>query len=466
MKASMATASHATSSLTMRTHVHSYHLQKGSSRRSREPKARLTTIELASPSRARKRTTQITPLKSLDPLCMGETLAIWLQQEAMNRPEKIKEERRSLAEERDRVDATTTATNLGRRPATTLLDQEALLLANGDRDSVIRTQRREPHIGALQPHHDHPERSRATYDSQRTVTDNRASLESGEILASRNRNSETAIAETEEERICHIKGKAIATNSPASLDKTARLSTSLVGRNTFLTITEQTNISPQQNSREKQRYHLSTLEPNDLSLEPEGGLEQDIDAPLTELESADVDNLVLEMERLEMEENMLDIDNMIDVDNDDLLVDIPDHDAKKIEAIYQLFPATAAISKAAPPPSHQDIVMADATLQQALAPKAQPTPRDQTNPYVPEGLLKKKAPRSPDIKGSNASKKLQVLQSLSSRASPKKKIVSGKWQTSSSSKVPRNEVFPSALSKKSVSLAGSVVSQKPPSKKI
>ncbi|KAF2577639.1 hypothetical protein F2Q68_00004641 [Brassica cretica] len=134
------------------------------------------------------------------------------------------------------------------------------------------------------------------------------------------------------------------------------------------------------------------------------GLEKGIDTPLTELESAEVDNLVLETERLEMEENMLDIDNMIDIDNDDLLGDIPDHDAEKIEAISQLSRATAATSTDAPPPSQKDTDMVDATLQQAPATKTQPKQRDQTNPYVPKGLLKKKAPRSP-AKGSTASKK-------------------------------------------------------------
>ncbi|CAN6823151.1 unnamed protein product [Brassica oleracea] len=251
-----------------------------------------------------------------------------------------------------------------------------------------------------------PEISRGTFDSQRTVSDNQASLESGEIFASRRRSPETPIAETEEERIRRIKGKVIATSSPTSLGKSARLSSSLVHRNTTLTITEKHASSPQRVSLAEQRYHLSTQEPNDLSLVPTEGLEKGIDTPLTELESAEVDNLVLETKRLEMEENMLDIDNMIDIDNHDLLGDIPDHDAEKIEAISQLSPATAATSTDAPPPSQKDTDMVDATLQQAPATKTQPKQRDQTNPYVPKGLLKKKAPRSP-AKGSAASKKAQ-----------------------------------------------------------
>ncbi|WZZ60914.1 hypothetical protein YC2023_061021 [Brassica napus] len=63
------------------------------------------------------------------------------------------------------------------------------------------------------------ERSRATFDSQRTISENRASLESGEIPVSKNRGDATIDAtidaETEEERIRRIKGKAIATDTPA-----------------------------------------------------------------------------------------------------------------------------------------------------------------------------------------------------------------------------------------------------------
>ncbi|KAF2542720.1 hypothetical protein F2Q70_00035283 [Brassica cretica] len=149
-------------------------------------------------------------------------------------------------------------------------------------------------------------------------------------------------------------------------------------------------------------------------------------------------------------------ENMIDFDNDDFLGDIPDHDAEKIEAISQLSPANAVISDAHTQPiPHEN---ANAKIKHHA-----PVPKTQPGPYAPRGLLKKKTPRSPDIKGSNASKKLQAL---NIKASPKKKTTSGKRHTSSSTMVPRSEVFPSALRKKSVSLSGSVVSQKPPSKKI
>ena len=259
----------------------------------------------------------------------------------------------------------------------------------------------------------------------------------------------SAETEIEEERIHRLKGKAIATDAHCSGDKVTHLK-ALAQRSTTLTIAEKPSKTTQQNSRQDQRYHLSIMEHSGKPLELEDGLEHDIDVPLTELESAAVDNLVIETERLEMEENM------IDFDNDDLLGDIPDHDAEQIEAISQLSPANAVISDAHTQPiPHENT---NAKIKHHA-----PVPKTQPGPYAPRGLLKKKTPRSPDIKGSNASKKLQAL---NIKTSPKKKTTSGKRHTSSSNMVPRTEVFPSALSKKYVSLSGSVVSQKPPSKKI
>ncbi|CAN6884251.1 unnamed protein product [Brassica oleracea] len=228
------------------------------------------------------------------------------------------------------------------------------------------------------------ERSRATFDSQRTISENRASLESGEIPVSKNRGDATIDAtidaETEEERIRRIKGKAIATDTPAR-------TSSMAQRNAALTITEKPSEPSQQRSRPDQRYQLPSLDHNDKSLELGEHLDQDVDAPLTELENAEVDNLVLETERLEMEENMADIDNMIDIDNDDLLGDSPELDAEKIEFISQLSPATAVPMEADPPNTHPGANM-------AAIPDKPPALKSKTHPapYVPKVLLKKKAP--------------------------------------------------------------------------
>ncbi|KAH0873705.1 hypothetical protein HID58_071067, partial [Brassica napus] len=108
-----------------------------------------------------------------------------------------------------------------------------------------------------------------------------------------------------------------------------------------------------------------------------------LDAPLTELESAEVDNLVLETEH----------ENMIDLDNDDLLGDSPDlADAEKIEAIFQLSPANVLTKKAASTSKQLELAKIAAYIQDVAHASG-------LDAYVPKGLLKKKAPRSLDIKG-------------------------------------------------------------------
>ncbi|CAN7025767.1 unnamed protein product [Brassica oleracea var. botrytis] len=156
-----------------------------------------------------------------------------------------------------------------------------------------------------------------------------------------------------------------------------------------------------------------------------------------------------------MVENNID-ENMIDLDNDDLLGDSPDlADAEKIEAISQLSPANVVTKKASSTSKQLELAKTAAYIQDVAHASG-------SDAYVPKVLLKKD-PRSPDIKGASESKKLQAL---GGRASPKKKTTLGKRPSSTSSKVPRIEVFPSASHKKYVSLSGLVVSQKPSSKKI
>ncbi|WZZ43967.1 hypothetical protein YC2023_040226 [Brassica napus] len=105
------------------------------------------------------------------------------------------------------------------------------------------------------------------------------------------------------------------------------------------------------------------MEQRDKFLELETGIDQDLMAPLTDLEIAEVDNLVLETERLEMAENTID-ENMIDIDNDDLLGDSPDLDAEKIEAISQLSPANAVYKESAAIGQHLALAKATATSQE------------------------------------------------------------------------------------------------------
>ncbi|KAG5415720.1 hypothetical protein IGI04_003287, partial [Brassica rapa subsp. trilocularis] len=248
---------------------------------------------------------------------------------------------------------------------------------------------------------DRTERSRAIVDSQKTITDNRASLESGEIVATRG--SEAANDNAEDERIRRLKGKAIATaTSPPAV----------VRRNSTLSIREKATEKAMESPltiRQAKRYETPQLEQREnlLALENDIGIDQDLDTPLTDLEIAEVENLVLETERLEMAENRLDenrqaasIDeNMLDIDNDDLLGDSPVHYAETIEAISQLSPANAVYKKRVSSSQHSTLPKADATLLTAK--------QNASGAYIPKGLLKKKIPHSPEIKGAKASKKLQ-----------------------------------------------------------
>ncbi|KAL0837362.1 hypothetical protein Bca101_089252 [Brassica carinata] len=262
---------------------------------------------------------------------------------------------------------------------------------------------------------EHTERSRVTLDSQKTISDISAPLEPGEIIPTHRSKAIQSLASDgicEEERTRRLKGKAIATDSPTSKAKTP-CSNPPAPRNTTLTITEKP-LDPPQSMRNEQRYDPIPLEQGDEFMEFDGGLEQELDVPLAELELAEVDNLVLETECLEMDENMLDIDN------DDLLGDSPGIDAEKIEAISQLSPTNVVTSAKM---AHKDRHLTfDKTTpaRQELGSTTLPDQANQPGPYIPKGLLKKKAPRSPDIKGAIASKKLQTL---GTRTSPNKKTM-------------------------------------------
>ncbi|CAH8372390.1 unnamed protein product [Eruca vesicaria subsp. sativa] len=160
------------------------------------------------------------------------------------------------------------------------------------------------HVSPRQEENDRTERYQATFYSQKTITNNRASLESGEIVETRR--TEAANAFTEEETENPSRKPSDAPHPP----------------------------------RQEKRYDPPLLKQGDGNFELENSLEQGLEVPITDLESAEVDNLILETERLEMIEKMLaenKIDEtMIDFDNDDLLDESPDLDAEKIEAISTL----------------------------------------------------------------------------------------------------------------------------------
>lgn len=181
----------------------------------------------------------------------------------------------------------------------------------------------------------------------------------------------------------------------------------------------------------------------------------------------EVDKSVKEFEQLEMDSEM--------IDNDDLLGEEPERDAVKIEALSKLSPAHAEYQEE--PQDGQQLTSDRRTRKNESSLKTART-KDQTSlregviktmehkhPPLPSGVLKRRIPKSPVSKGSKASKKLSAAHG---RNSPKVKqgAATSKKSAPSSRKVPRHEVFPSAISKNFLSLSGSVVSQKPSSKRI
>ncbi|KAJ4880975.1 Uncharacterized protein Rs2_38030 [Raphanus sativus] len=314
--------------------------------------------------------------------------------------------------------------------------------------------------------------SRAISDSQRTISDQLGNLVLGDTnRGDQERNQISQRAETEEERTRRIKGKAHISDTPTSRERAPRL------RSTSLSIREpvdapnapQANNSPRATEPTPAPAPTSKV-PRNLDMELDDFV-QELDITLTEEDIAMVDKMVKETELLEMDADMM--------DNDDLLDELPDDSEEKIDAISQLSPATAEATKELETEFELDFPEEPMTMQtlnslglaretnaantsDTAQTKAQRVPLP---PSTAKGYLKKHAPKNPEVKGAKASKKLSQARG---RNSPRKRATPGIPPTVStvSSTVPRNEVFPSAKSKKSLSLSGSVVSQKPPSKKI
>ena len=162
------------------------------------------------------------------------------------------------------------------------------------------------------------------------------------------------------------------------------------------------------------------------------------------------------------------------VDEDDLLDDMAELDEQnrdevmedgRIEAISQLSPERpssttngtgAMTSKAAP----QEVEKGEQRENNNRK-------KDQKNTQTLQQITtlgKRRGARSPDLKGVSASRKLASR----GRLSPRKKVLKPVRETMlDSQRIPRHEVYPSAIkSRKSVSKFGSVVSQKPSSSQI
>ncbi|KAF3522204.1 hypothetical protein F2Q69_00048842 [Brassica cretica] len=187
---------------------------------------------------------------------------------------------------------------------------------------------------------------------------------------------------------------------------------------------------------------------------------------LTETDLENIEKSVKEFENLEMDDEM--------IANDDLLGDAPGFDAVQIDALTQLSPVHTEIQD----PQHDIPVSSTPERRSAdYASLPQRTNIDTvmshdgtasklpvTQTRKPACVLKRNVPKSPDAKAARASRKLNAARG---RTSPKVKKgnTSSKAAAHPSHKLPRIEVHPSALSKKTLSLSGSVVSQKPHSKR-
>ncbi|CAN7110731.1 unnamed protein product [Brassica rapa subsp. narinosa] len=316
-------------------------------------------------------------------------------------------------------------------------------------------------------------------DSQRTISEhprnftNNGTQGSGHLVVHRN--------ETEEEKRRRLKGKAVMAPldaTPMSKAKDATSSAILIGRNTIIIGDQPSNRPTSQRAligqtaesaqgRQNASFERASL--NDTAAREAELLDDDMlteeqakHVTMTAEDEAEVDRLVSEFGDVIMDENMM--------ENDDLLVDEPGFDAEKIDAISQLSPMQVQ--------NEPDETMGQKNLSSHRHEKSQRAEHEtkkhatSVQPMLKapldmiatdKGVAKKKPASNADVKGARASKKLAAQKG---RASPKKVRGSGIPQKSASQKVPRIEVFPSANSKKSLSLSGSVVSQKPPSKKI
>ncbi|KAG2281257.1 hypothetical protein Bca52824_052477 [Brassica carinata] len=240
-------------------------------------------------------------------------------------------------------------------------------------------------------------------------------------------------------------GKTHITDTPTSRDREprARSSSVIIRDPENRHQTHQHTISPRPEASSP--GHKNNV-PKQLDLDIDLDLGQDPEITLTEDEIALMDAEML--------------------DNDDLLDEVPDDNAEKIDVISQLSPDNAETTNEL----QEDLSMvplptAPSQAKNDLAQTQDIAQRASLSMTSAKGYLKKLVPKNPELKGQKASKASKKLNQLRGRA-PRKRSTLGNLSTVSSPDVPRNEVFPSALSKKPLSLSGSVVSQKPPSKRI
>ncbi|KAG2281719.1 hypothetical protein Bca52824_052939 [Brassica carinata] len=168
---------------------------------------------------------------------------------------------------------------------------------------------------------------------------------------------------------------------------------------------------------------------------------------------------------LDMTEDMVNQDDLLDEmgllkehTRDDEMED------GRIEAISQLSPerqctkTQMAIGKKT---ANHEVEKGEIVEERETVEQVKQDPKNKASAQQTSTLGKKRGARSPDLKGASDSRKLASR----GRFSPKSKVMKPARETASTAqKVPRHEVYPSAMrGRKTVATLGSVVSQKPPS---
>ena len=316
-------------------------------------------------------------------------------------------------------------------------------------------------------------RSRALTDSQRTISEVcqgrgvRDMQGTGVMVVHRN--------EMSEDRLRRFKGKApmfskALEKTPMSASKDSPAGLITRDRGIIKIRDGESPLHPEETKYVSSLARPRT-EPEINNLELDRLMEsQHIDnLVMTREDEAEVDKLVEDFRDVVMDDEM--------IQNDDLLVDELGFDAEKIDAISQLSPAyaehidkqredcqEAQKSDANPQATENGALLPSACMEKKTADvHVLDTKGINKQSSLAGTVPKKRNPQSPGVKGARASKKLSLPRG---RPSPKKHKAQGTSKKSQTHDVPRIEVFPSTKRMKYSSVSGSVVSQKPPSKKI
>lgn len=279
-----------------------------------------------------------------------------------------------------------------------------------------------------------------------------------------------ALAETEEERRRRIKGKAHVID--AEVPPRPILDRSL---NAPLRITEQTTegrIPIQQEINQVAQLNNGTEVDKLPQIEAttfgsqDNGCEKDIeqDDEDTSVEDGEFNKMVDYYNELGMTEEMMEEDDLLD----DIVV--PETQAMGVEAGREKIEAIAQLGEKVPPKA----TAAEERLSKVVQNQKPGVEKGDNRVNTQRGYLKtnslagaKKVSSSPDSKGLAASKKMAARGRMSPKPKGMKNVKHHATGSLSTKQVPRSEVFPTALKgRKPVSLSGSAVSQKPPSKRI